>query len=34
MKRTNVAHRLRRGKRATWNGNQLLSKASKNTKTA
>ncbi|WNB91852.1 hypothetical protein [Bacillus sp. NEB1478] len=24
MKRTNVAHRLPRGKRATWNGNQLF----------
>jgi hypothetical protein len=24
VKRTNVAHRLPRGKRATWNGNQLL----------
>ncbi|MFC0238002.1 hypothetical protein [Fictibacillus phosphorivorans] len=25
VKRTNVAHRLPRGKRATWSGNQLLS---------
>ncbi|MDM5317511.1 hypothetical protein QUF49_15980 [Fictibacillus sp. b24] len=33
VKRTNVAHRLPRGKRATWNGNQLLSKATMNTKT-
>ncbi|WNB92158.1 hypothetical protein [Bacillus sp. NEB1478] len=34
MKRPNVAHRLPRGKRATWNGNQILSKATMNTKTA
>jgi len=33
VKRTNVAHRLPRGKRATWNGNQLLSKATMNKKT-
>ncbi|MBH0173808.1 hypothetical protein IHV09_09575 [Fictibacillus sp. 23RED33] len=25
VKRTNVAHRLPRGKRASWSGNQLLS---------
>ncbi|MBH0174402.1 hypothetical protein IHV09_12590 [Fictibacillus sp. 23RED33] len=30
MKRTNVAHRLPRGKRATWNGNQLPSKHQRN----
>ncbi|MBH0163897.1 hypothetical protein IHV12_03170 [Fictibacillus sp. 7GRE50] len=26
MKRTNVAHRLPRGKRAAWNGNQYFQK--------
>ncbi|MDM5317505.1 hypothetical protein QUF49_15950 [Fictibacillus sp. b24] len=30
VKRSNVAHRLPRGKRATWSGNQLLSKAENN----
>jgi hypothetical protein len=34
VKRTNVAHRLPRGKRATWSGNQPLSRASSNSKTA
>ncbi|ANC77019.1 hypothetical protein ABE65_009475 [Fictibacillus phosphorivorans] len=34
VKRINVAHRLPRGKRATWNVNQLQSKATMNTKTA
>ncbi|MDR7074560.1 hypothetical protein J2X07_003557 [Fictibacillus barbaricus] len=34
VKRQNVAHRLPRGKRASWNGNQLLSKATMITKTA
>ncbi|WP_265589180.1 hypothetical protein [Fictibacillus phosphorivorans] len=29
VKRTNVAHRLPRGKRAVWSGNQLPTKASK-----
>ncbi|MBH0163374.1 hypothetical protein IHV12_00535 [Fictibacillus sp. 7GRE50] len=30
VKRTNVAHRLPRGKRATWSGNQLLPRLSLN----
>ena len=34
VKRPNVAHRLPRGKRATWNGNLLLSKTTKGTTTA
>ncbi|MDM5315871.1 hypothetical protein QUF49_07665 [Fictibacillus sp. b24] len=34
VKRTNVAHRLPRGKRATWNGNQSLPKTTKFAKTA
>ncbi|MDM5315827.1 hypothetical protein QUF49_07445 [Fictibacillus sp. b24] len=34
VKRTNVAHRLPRGKGAAWNGNQSLSKATKFAKTA
>jgi hypothetical protein len=34
VKRTNVAHRLPRGKRATWNGNKHLPKTTKFTKTA
>ncbi|MDM5318187.1 hypothetical protein QUF49_19480 [Fictibacillus sp. b24] len=34
VKRTNVAHRLPRGKRAAWSGDQLLSQASMYTKTA
>ncbi|WP_394602924.1 hypothetical protein [Fictibacillus sp. UD] len=34
VKRANVAHRLPRGKRATWNGNQSLPKATKFVKTA
>ncbi|MDM5315376.1 hypothetical protein QUF49_05165 [Fictibacillus sp. b24] len=34
VKRTNVAHRLPRGKRSIWNGDQPLSKSTVNTKTA
>ncbi|MBH0163850.1 hypothetical protein IHV12_02935 [Fictibacillus sp. 7GRE50] len=33
VKRTNVAHRLPRGKRASWNGNQHFQKQ-QSTKTA
>ncbi|MDM5315602.1 hypothetical protein QUF49_06300 [Fictibacillus sp. b24] len=33
VKCKNVAHRLPRGKRSTWNGDQPLSKATINTKT-
>ncbi|MFG6495969.1 hypothetical protein P8610_11455 [Fictibacillus sp. UD] len=33
VKRTNVAHRLPRGKRASWNGDQPLSKTTKRFKT-
>ncbi|MDM5316490.1 hypothetical protein QUF49_10845 [Fictibacillus sp. b24] len=34
VKRLNVAHRLPRGKRAAWNGNHLLPKATSFAKTA
>ncbi|MBN3554855.1 hypothetical protein JYA63_11300 [Fictibacillus nanhaiensis] len=34
VKRTNVAHRLPRGKRATWSGNQLAPTLTIYTKTA
>ncbi|MFG6496617.1 hypothetical protein P8610_14725 [Fictibacillus sp. UD] len=34
VKRPNVAHRLPRGKRATWNGDQPLSKTSMISKSA
>ncbi|WP_269446799.1 hypothetical protein [Fictibacillus phosphorivorans] len=34
MKRTNVAHRLPRGKRAAWNEDHSLPKATKFAKTA
>ncbi|MDM5315396.1 hypothetical protein QUF49_05265 [Fictibacillus sp. b24] len=33
VKRTNVAHRLPRGKRASWSGNQPRSRTTKTAKT-